>query len=309
MRVVLLCATARGRAVLEHLAARVQGHDLVVVSFREQPVEPPFLEDIRRLGERVGARFFEARDVARIEELRSGVDLLLAVSWRYLVPPEVFTRARLGAFVMHDSLLPAYRGFSPTVWALINGEQEVGATLFAMADEVDSGDIVDQRRVPVGPDDTIAAVMDRVTGAYLDLVEANLDALLAGTAARRPQDHGKATYTCKRQSADNQIRWEESTSRIHNLIRAVTRPYEGAFTFLEGRRLRIWAAEPAGGPPYVGRVPGRVVQVLPGRGSVVLTGDGALFLTRVQLEGQAEACAADVLGSLNITLGSARSPE
>jgi methionyl-tRNA formyltransferase len=281
---------------------------LVVFSFRETPWEPAFLEDLRRLTLSVDGQFFEAEQVggegwARFWDTAQ-VDLMFAVSWRYLVPSGVYERARLGAFVFHDSLLPEYRGFSPTVWAIANGEDHTGVTLFEMAEDVDTGDVVDQKRIAIGPEETIASVRKRVTQAYLDLLERNLADLLAGTAARYPQDPSRATYACKRLPSDNQIDWSDPSDHIYNLIRAVTDPYPGAYTTLDGRKLYVWSARRVPDfPHYVGRVPGRVVERRPGVGSVVLAGDGALLLTRIQLEGQGGVCAADLLTSPAQTLG------
>jgi methionyl-tRNA formyltransferase len=306
-RIALLCATHRGYRFLQKLLALVPDAELFVFSFREEPWEPPFVDDIRTLAESHGHRFFTARNVGsprwRSFWETTPLDLMLVVSWRYLIPPEVFRRPRQGTFVWHDSLLPAYRGFSPTVWAILNGEDHTGVTLFEMAEEVDSGDIVDQERVPIGPDDPIRVVMERVTEAYLTLLERNLEALLAGTAPRRPQDPSRATYTCKRLPQDNRIDWKAPTAAVYNLIRAVSAPYPGAYTFLDGRKLIVWAARRLpDAPRYVGRVPGRVVEVRPGEGVVVLTGDGALLLTEVQPEGMPPVCAAEVLQSLSQTL-------
>lgn len=308
MRIALLAATNRGLLVLRKLRALAPAAELVVFSFPEEPWEPPFLDAIRSETKSIGGTFFEARKVGG-DKLKSfwestPVDLMLAVSWRYMVPPEIYRRATLGAFVFHDSLLPAYRGFAPTAWAILNGEDHTGATLFEISPDVDAGDIVDQQRVPIGPDETIATVMERVTGAYLQLLEKNLAALMQGTAPRRKQDHARATYTCRRAPEDNRIDWRASTRSVLNLIRATTSPYPGAFTFLEKQKLTVWAAQaPAPALNYLGRVPGRVVEIRPGVGAVVLTGDGSVLLTRVQLEGGASVCAADVLGSLAMTLG------
>jgi methionyl-tRNA formyltransferase len=233
------------------------------------------------------------------------VDLLVAVGWRYLVPKEVYTKARLGAYVFHDSLLPEYRGFSPTVWAIVNGEDHTGATLFAITEAVDAGDIVDQERVSIGPTETIATVMNRVNEAYLRLMVKNLPRLLDGTAPRHPQDHSRATYTCRRKPEDNRIPWQIGTREILNLIRGVTSPYSGAFTSLNGRKLMVWAAELLpDAPKYIGRIPGRVVEVRPGVGAVVLTGNGALLLTQVQVEGEPVVSADKLLTSLSLTLQS-----
>lgn len=305
-RIALLCATRRGARFLERLIALAPDADLTVVSFPEEPGEPPFLEDIRDLAVRHGARFAETRQVGGVRHAalwEPPQDILIAVSWRYMVPAQIYQRARNGAFVFHDSLLPAYRGFAPTVWAIANGEDHTGVTLFEMTDAVDSGAIVDQRRIPIGRDETIAEVMERVTAAYLALLEANLASLLDGSASRRAQDEALATYTCRRVAADGRIDWSASTRAIHDLVRAHTRPYWGAFTFLDGRACRIWDARAVEDPPvYIGRVPGRVVEVKAGTGVTVLTGDGALLVRTVQLDGDPVA-ASEVLKPVGRTLG------
>jgi methionyl-tRNA formyltransferase len=308
MRLVMLCATRRGLRVLEKALALLPSAKLTVFSFPEEPWEPPFQEEIRTRTLAQGGEFFSARQVGK-DELqpfweRAEADLMLVVSWRYLIPPAIYRRPRLGTFVLHDSLLPEYRGFAPTLWAIANGEDHTGATLFKVSNTIDSGDLVDQRRVPIGPDDPIAAVMERVTQAYLELLESNLPQLLSGAAALRPQDASRATFTCKWVPEDSRLDWAAPTRAVYDLIRASGPPYPGAFTHLTGKRLRVWAAQRLPDTPrYVGRVPGRVVQVRPGEGSVVLTGDGALLLTRVQLDDGEPVCAAEVLGSLAQTLG------
>lgn len=308
MRIVLLCATRRGYLFLERLAELLPQSDFVVFSFRETPWEPPFLDDIRELSLATGGQFFEARQVGGADWNRfwgsTDVDLMFVVSWRYMIPASVYLRPRLGTFVFHDSLLPEYRGFSPTVWAIINGEDHTGVTLFEIAEEMDAGDIIDQERIVIGPDDTIAVVMERVTQTYLQLLERNLDGLITGTAPRYRQDHSRATYTCRRLPEDNQIDWAWSSNSIYNLIRAVSAPYPGAYTYFSGQKMRVWSARRVtNARRYVGRIPGRVVEVRRGEGSVVLTGDGALLLSEVQVEGGEVVCASNVLSSLSHTLG------
>jgi methionyl-tRNA formyltransferase len=304
MRIVLFAATRRGRLFLERLAQLAPpGSELTVVSFREEPHEPPFLDEIRTVTERVSGRFHEARK-ADAPELREvwevPVDLMFAVSWRYLIPPAVYRLARLGSFVFHDSLLPKYRGFAPTVWAIVSGERETGATLFEMTGRADEGDVVDQAAVPIGPDETIADVMERVTQAYLALLERNFAALAAGTAPRRPQDHAAATYCPRRRPGDNEINWQRPARQVYDLIRAITRPYPGAFTWLGDRRVTVWSA---GGVEAAGAgVPGEVVRVDAG-GVAVATGEGVVILSVVQVEGDAPRPAAEVLDRVGLVLG------
>ena len=139
MHVVLLCATDRGLQFLGKLVAMLPaGARLSVVSFREEPVEPPFLDAVQSAATAAGARFFETRSVAgpKMAEFWAGerVDLMFAVSWRYMIPREIYERPTFGTYVFHDSLLPTYRGFAPTVWAIANGEDHTGVTLFRIAE-------------------------------------------------------------------------------------------------------------------------------------------------------------------------------
>jgi methionyl-tRNA formyltransferase len=307
MHIGLFCATRRGLVFLRHLRRLCPEDDLTVVSFREEPWEPPFLDDVRACAMECGAAFIESKNVnaeACAPLWGRPVDLFFMVSWRYLLPMALLDRARLASVVLHDSLLPAYRGFSPTVWAMINGERECGATMIHAAADVDAGDIIDRERVSVGPDEVIADVMDKITSVYLRLLERNIEGLKSGTAPRRPQDQRLATFTCKRVPADNLIDWNRSLGQIYNLIRAVTRPYTGAFTFYRGKKLFVWTARPdPAARRYVGSIPGRVVEIKPGEGVVVLTADGALLVQTVQVEGEPEACAADLIRSISAQLG------
>ena len=308
MHIVLLCATRRGHLILKKLTELLPDCRLTVFTFPEEPWEPRYVEDIRATTLAFGGQCFEARQV-NAEKWRAfwhetPIDLMLAVSWRYLIPSEIYRLPRLGTFVFHDSLLPAYRGFSPTVWAMVNGEDHTGVTLFAMADEVDSGDVVMQTRVDIGPDETIAAILERVTATYLSALEQALPLLLEGRAPRLIQDQSQASFTCKRLPEDNRIDWTRPAVEVYNLIRAVTAPYPGAFTTLSGRKLTVWSAKRL--PDYrrfVGAIPGRIVAVEPGEGSVVLTGDGALLLRDIQLEGDPMRPAYEVLTSIGHTVG------
>lgn len=308
MHILLLCATHRGYRFAESVFRLGSGHDFTVFSFRETPWEPAYLDDIRNLTVAYNHRFIEARNVAR-PSLRdfwqqNDIDLIFMVSWRYMVPPDIYRRARLGSYVFHDSLLPRYRGFAPTVWAMINGETETGVTLFRTADELDAGDILDQRRIAIGKCDTIADVMERLTLVYLEMVESNFSSLLAGSAKSYSQDNSLATYTCKWTPADAQIIWSKSAREIYNVIRATSQPYPGAYTYLDGQKITIWSAElPTDARRYVASVPGRVAGFVSDEGATVLTGDGSIVLKAVQLEGQPIVNASRLLTSPSLTLG------
>ena len=308
--IAIACATNRGVRFVKKLHQLLPEAELTIFSFREEPWEPPYLDDLKRLSEESGMRLVETRRL-HAPDLQdfwrdNRPDLLFSVAWRYMFPSATFQRARFGTFVFHDSVLPRYRGFAPSVWAIINGERETGATLFQLTgerDEVDSGPIVAQRSIPIGPAEDIASVVDRVTSVYLEILEENLTALLEERAPRQQQDETQATYTCKRIPADNRIDWKKPAREIHNLVRGSARPYPGAFTELGGRRITIWkAALVEDGRSYVGAVPGRVVSREEGRGVTVLTGEGRLFVSEVQQEGQETTTADRVIRKISDTL-------
>jgi len=306
-KIGLLCATHRGLRVLEQLQELVDPSSIITASFRETPSEPPYLADIEAASRAKGGAFrvFEPSSPVRWRWLEADpVDLLLVASWRYLIPASIHEKPRLGTFVLHDSLLPAYRGFAPSVWALANGESSTGVTLFRIADPVDSGAIVEQRAITIGAQDYVADLMERVTSTYTDILSNSLPALMAGDPPSYPQDESAATYCCKRSEEDNEIDWKLPGRRIFDLIRAVSTPYSGAFTAFGGTRLTIWRATPAAtAPRYVGSVPGRVVEVEASGGVRVLTSDGSIVLTEVQLEGDDPVPASDVLHRIGMTLG------
>ena len=283
MHIAVACAGRRGYQVLRRLVNNVPGAEFTVFSFREEKHEPAFLEDIGSLAASAGGVFLESRRIdrgpARSYLESHDTDLMLVIGWRYLVQRCAYSRPKRGTFVFHDSLLPRYRGFSPTVWAMQNGEDCTGATLFKIADDVDSGDIVDQRRVPIWKHDTIADVIHRVTESYVELLEGNLESLLNGTATLQPQNHSLATYGRKRIDEDRRIQWEMPAQKIYDLIRAVTKPYPGAVTQYQAHQLRVWKAQPVRLPNLQLDVePGTVMYVLGGNRYVVTTGTGMLLL-------------------------------
>ena len=186
----------------------------------------------------------DAALVAAVEQARP--DIMFSFYFRAMLPMPMLATARLGAFNMHGSLLPKYRGRAPTNWAVLHGERETGATLHEMVAKADAGAIVDQSAVPILPDDTAREVFDKVTVAAEQVLWRSLPALLQGKAPRRVNDATKGSVFPGRKPEDGRIDWQQPAERVYNLIRAVAPPYPGAFTELAGRRLVIAAARRAG---------------------------------------------------------------
>ncbi len=146
---------------------------------------------------------------------------------------------RRGAYNMHGSLLPRYRGRAPVNWAVLHGERETGATLHAMTEKPDAGPIVAREAVPILPDDTALEVFRKVTVAAECALDGCLPALVAGTAPHVPQNPSAASYYGRRSARDGAIDWQRGAAAAHNLIRAVAPPYPGAFARAAGQRLSI----------------------------------------------------------------------
>jgi methionyl-tRNA formyltransferase len=216
--------------------------------------------------------------IERIAALRP--DLILSVYYRNMISTKILGLAPLGAFNLHGSLLPKYRGRAPINWAVLHGEPRMGMTLHRMVRAPDAGPIVDQEGVEIGPRDTAEQAFRKVLPCGRRVLARQIDALLAGTAKETPQDDSQATYFGGRTPEDGRIAWTQTSRQIFNLIRAVTDPYPGAFTDLGLARLMVWWAEPDS-PATRGRRgrPGEILSLAP---LVVATGDGALELTRTE---------------------------
>ncbi|MFL6651978.1 MAG: formyltransferase, partial [Sulfurifustaceae bacterium] len=231
-RVVVFAYHDVGYECLELLFAR--GVDVVAVfTHEDNPNERIWFKSVAALARAHRVPVFTPERVntpewvARLRAL--GPELILSFYYRNMIAPEILDLARLGAFNMHGSLLPKYRGRVPINWAVLHGATETGATLHVMVKRADAGDIVDQERVPIGPEEAAREVFAHVTAAARRVLARQLDNLLAGRAPRRPQDETQATYFGGRKPDDGRIDWNRDARAVFNLIRAVTHPYPGAF--------------------------------------------------------------------------------
>lgn len=204
-------------------------------------------------------------------------DLIFSFNYRRLVGDDILQLATLGAFNMHSSYLPAYRGRVPVHWAILNNEKKIGATLHHMVLEFDAGDIVDQEAVAIGENDTSKNVLEKVTLAARAIVERQLSNLLSGNAPRFPQDEKLASYFGGRTYEDGLIDWKQGAQQVFNLIRASTHPYPGAFSHVKGRRFYVWWAKPV--IQQLETQPGEVISDNPLR---IATLDGYLEVLQYQ---------------------------
>jgi methionyl-tRNA formyltransferase len=279
------------------------GHEVALVVTHpksEHAYERIWADSVAELAQEHGIRVL-LRDRPDDEELltelsEADLDLIVANNWRTWLPPEVYARPRLGTLNIHDSLLPAYAGFSPIIWALLNDEPEVGVTAHMMDGELDAGGIVLQRAVPVGPKDTATDLFHR-TVDLIEPITAEAIKLIEQGCTPTPQDRSKASFFHKRAKRDSLIDWTWSPADIERLVRAQSDPYPNAFTHHRGQELRIVKASVSTG--HYGGTPGRIF-IREGEGVVVVAGPDArrgtgpgLVVERVRTAEGAELAATD----------------
>jgi methionyl-tRNA formyltransferase len=272
----------------ECLDALIQNDEyiLAVITHKDNPEEELWFRSVARLAKKYDIPVYTPESVNTpewTERIRSWEpDLIFSFYYRNMIAEDILGIPRLGAFNMHGSLLPKYRGRVPINWAVLHGEKETGVTLHSMVKRADAGDIVDQEPVPILPDDTAQDVFNKAVKAARLVIERRLEALKSGSAPRRAQDESQATSFGGRKPEDGRIDWTQSAEAIYNLVRAVTQPYPGAFTEVEGKKLFIWWAKPLTGQ---GGGPGQVVSLDP---LVIATGSGSLELVNAEWDGNEE---------------------
>ena len=257
-RLAVFAYSGTGHACLRLLLDR--GERIVyLATHRDDPSEKRWFPSVAELARSRGIEpvvLENPLDPQAIVRLRiAAPDLLFSFYYRRVLPEEMLVVPRLGAYNMHGSLLPKFRGRAPVNWAVLKGETRTGATLHAMTPRTDAGAIVDQEAVPIGPEDTAFEVQQRVDAAAVAVLARRLEELKAGTAPARPQDEAAATRFGRRRPEDGRIDWSRPAREVHDLVRAVTHPYPGRLhgaLRAEDVRLAHAAARPRG-PRHVSR--------------------------------------------------------
>lgn len=227
-------------------------------------------------------------------------DLCLMAFVTDILPESIFDDPKHGTIQYHPSLLPLHRGSSAISWAIINGRDETGITIFWPDHGIDTGPILLQQRVPIGPDDTVGTLY------FNELFPRGVDAMVqaarmveAGNAPKIDQDHALSTYEPPLQDRHSEIRWYEPAERIYALIRGAN-PQPGAWTTYEGETLRVFDARLTG--EQVAGMTGRVLAIDEAGFDVRLNG-GVLRVMRVQPAGGKKIPAGEWAASVGLKAG------
>lgn len=280
-RLLFIGSKRLGRLALERAIDILGAHRLAAATVDDSADERSELSGFRSL---CSDRGVELAVLAKPSELDAVVTRVqptaaLVLGWYWILPPSTVARVPRGIAGIHASLLPALRGNAPLVWARLLGLRETGVSLFFFDDGIDTGDVIDQRRFAIDPEDTIAELLQKADACAADLVANNLEGLLRGTASRSPQPTEGVSYVGLRRPVDGRIDWRCPAPQIINAIRAQTRPYPGAFTTnADGRMFRIWAASEFPHPFH--GAPGRVAHRTT-TGVVIGCGEGAIVVHEI----------------------------
>lgn len=223
------------------------GYEITAVfTHADDPNENIFFDSVAKLAAENDIPVFAPDDVNHplwIEQIKAmQPDVMFSFYYRHMLSQELLDIAPQGAMNLHGSLLPLYRGRAPINWVLVNGESETGVTLHHMTTKPDAGDIVAQEKLNIADEDTALMLNQKLCGLASDMLDRVLPDIKAGSATRTPQNDSLATYFGGRSPEDGEINWDSSATEVYNLVRAVTQPYPGAFTFTGDRKITIWSA-------------------------------------------------------------------
>ena len=267
----------------------------LVVTHTDNPSELIWFDSVEDLAMRNGIEVITPENpnsnelIERVAACRP--DFIFSFYFREMLGQTLLDIPARGAFNLHGSLLPKYRGRVPVNWAIIHGEKETGNTMMFLDAGVDTGDIIAQRRFPIEDDDTCATIYDKVARSEDDMLREIMPLIHQGRMPRSPQDHTRATVMPRRRPKDGAIDWRRTSRELHDWVRALTHPYPGAFTRVTGRLLRVWQVS-----PWPGQSSGHGLSGVPGwwqlagdpPALLAATADGYLRIERVQVEGDEE---------------------
>lgn len=274
-----------------------------VFTHEDDPKENLWFGSVMQTAEKLGIPVFtpeNANSAEWIEKIRAlRPDIILSFYYRKLICDDILNLPPKGALNLHGSLLPKYRGRAPVNWVIVNGEKETGITLHYMVKQADAGDIVAQKKVTIAEDDTALTLFRKLVPLTEELIRETVPQLASGKAPKIPQDHSQATVFRGRKPEDGKIDWTKPSEEIYNLVRAVTHPYPGAFTFWDGKKIFIWQSRKS--KTEGNAKPGTITGLNP---LMVICGKETIELTQIQTENGMEMNGSDWTKENHLKTGS-----
>ena len=279
------------------------GFDIAAIfTHADNAQENAFFGSVARLAAERGIPVYAPDDVNhplwvdRITEMKP--EVIFSFYYRNLLGEAILNSARIGAFNLHGSLLPAYRGRAPLNWVLVNGETQTGVTLHRMVSRADAGAIIAQQAVEIADADDALSLHRKLTESAKHLLEGILPTLKSGTFSETAQDESKASYVGRRTPDDGRLEWEKPAQTLHNLVRAVSDPWPGAFSFVGTHKFIVWKSRVRS--DVAPARAGTVISVAP---LIIACGEGALEVMTGQTEKGVYMQGAQLAQSLGLVAG------
>ena len=279
------------------------GFDIAAIfTHADNAQENAFFSSVARLAAERGIPVYAPDDVNhplwvdRIAEMKP--EVIFSFYYRNLLGEAILNNARIGAFNLHGSLLPAYRGRAPLNWVLVNGETQTGVTLHRMISRADAGAIIAQQAVEIADADDALSLHRKLTESAKHLLEGALPTLKSGTFSETAQDESKASYVGRRTPEDGRLEWEKPAQTLHNLVRAVSDPWPGAFSFVGTHKFIVWKSRVRS--DVAPARAGTVISVAP---LIIACGEGALEVMTGQTEKGVYMQGAQLAQSLGLVAG------
>ena len=286
MKTVVFADHNMGLAGLEALARH--GYDVAAVfTHEDDPGENCWFGSVKNWAEQKNIAVYTTEEVNSPDWIKKiaaiNPDVIFSFYYRKMICQKILDLPLVGAFNLHGSYLPYYRGRCPVNWVIINGEAKTGVTLHYMVEKPDAGDIVGQKPVAIESADTAKTLYDKLCGAAKELLDEVLPLIKKDQIPRQRQNLSQGSYYGGRRPEDGRIDWNKSADEIYNLIRAVTEPYPGAFALSDNdERIIIWWAEPVVSNEAF--MPGKLI--ITDKEIIVQTGKNAIKLLDIEVKGK-----------------------
>lgn len=232
-----------GAAVLQHMVH--QGRNIVGVVVTD--TDNNWYKGVDEIAVKYNITLYKEKNInnadftEKVEDMKP--DLITVVNFEQILKEQIINIPTYGCINTHASLLPKYRGRAPLNWAIINGEKETGVTVHYIEKGIDTGDIILQKKIAIGDEDYIGDILNKVKEIYPLIVDEAINLIESNKVRPLKQDTDKGFYCGKRSPKDGQIKWDKPALNIYNLVRAVSRPYPGAYTYYDDVKLIIWKAK------------------------------------------------------------------
>lgn len=277
------------------------GHEIAAVF--TQPDKPKSrgmqisASPVKKLAEGMGLPVYQPKTLRDGEAERiirkKNPDIIVVVAYGKILPESILDIPPRGCVNVHASLLPKYRGAAPIQWAVLNGDSETGVTIMYMASELDAGDIISQKRIPIGPNETSDELFERLMVLGAELLADTLGDIESGKATRTPQEESLVTYAPTLSKDMAPIDWNKPAADIKNQVRGLI-PWPVATAEIAGRSLKIFDVDAV--PGVSGYDPGSIISSDKGGGGLLVAcGDGAVLIKELQASGKKRMKASDYL--------------